>query len=193
MLSVLNDGAATCIPGRVVTVGTTHRLVPSVGGFQPTLAVDGRHAPGSGGRDCLAVGVVLHVAAGEHARHVGLGRSWLGDEVAVVVHVEDALEQVGVGSVPDGHEQPGDGQASVTSSVSTLRTTAPSNLVSPTRSSTTEFHMNSILGLLNARSCMIFEARSVSRRWIKVTFDANLVRNVASSTALSPPPATAIS
>ena len=40
---------------------------------------------------------------------------------------------------------------------------------------------------------MIFEARSVSRRWIRVTFEANLVRNVASSTAESPPPTTAIS
>ena len=77
--------------------------------------------------------------------------------------------------------------------VTTLRTTAPSSLVSPTRSSTTVFHIISILGFDSARSCMIFEARSASRRWIMVTFDANLVRNVASSTAESPPPTTAIS
>ena len=55
------------------------------------------------------------------------------------------------------------------------------------------FHRISIFGLFSARSCMILEARNVSRRWIRMTFDANLVRNVASSTALSPPPTTAIS
>ncbi len=40
---------------------------------------------------------------------------------------------------------------------------------------------------------MIFEARSSSRRWTIVTFEANLVRKVASSMAESPPPTTAIS
>ena len=50
-----------------------------------------------------------------------------------------------------------------------------------------------ILWFLNARSCMIFEARSSSRRWMIVTLSANLVRNVASSMAESPPPTTAMS
>ncbi len=40
---------------------------------------------------------------------------------------------------------------------------------------------------------MIFEARSVSRRWMTVTLVANLVRKRASSSAESPPPTTAIS
>ena len=39
---------------------------------------------------------------------------------------------------------------------------------------------------------MIFDARSVSRRWMTVTFDANFVRKIASSIAESPPPTTAI-
>ena len=108
----------------------------------------------------------------------------LGDEVAVVVHVEHALEEVGVGPVADGHEQPGDRQASVTSPVLTLRTTAPSSLrVADQVLDDGEFHRNSIFGLANARSCMIFDARSASRRWIRVTLAANLVRNVASSMA----------
>ena len=47
--------------------------------------------------------------------------------------------------------------------------------------------------LAMARSCMILEARSESRRWITVTLVANLVRNSASSSAESPPPTTAIS
>ena len=40
---------------------------------------------------------------------------------------------------------------------------------------------------------MIFEARRLSRRWITVTLCANLVRKIASSSAESPPPTTAIS
>ena len=52
--------------------------------------------------------------------------------------------------------------------------------------------MNSIFGLASARSCMIFEARNSSRRWMIVTVVANLVRKIASSTAVSPPPTTAI-
>ena len=54
-------------------------------------------------------------------------------------------------------------------------------------------HRNLIFGFANARSCMIFEARSLSRRWITVTDLPNLVRNVASSIAESPPPITAMS
>ena len=40
---------------------------------------------------------------------------------------------------------------------------------------------------------MIFEARSSSRRWTRVTVRANLVRKMASSMAESPPPTTAMS
>ena len=61
-----------------------------------------------------------------------------------------------------------------------------------TISSTSEFHSNEIFGLANALSCMIFDARSVSRRWTTVTCDANRVRKIASSIAESPPPTTAI-
>ena len=63
----------------------------------------------------------------------------------------------------------------------------------PRTSATSLFHRKLILGLASARSCMIFEARSVSRRWITVTDLPNLVRNVASSMAESPPPTTAMS
>jgi len=47
-----------------------------------------------------------------------------------------------------------------------------------------------IFGFFSARSCMIFDARSLSRRWTTVTLLANLVRKVASSIAVSPPPTT---
>ena len=56
----------------------------------------------------------------------------------------------------------------------------------------TAFQRNSILGFLKARSCMIFEARSSSRRWMTVTLEAKRVRKRASSRAESPPPATAM-
>ena len=39
--------------------------------------------------------------------------------------------------------------------------------------------------------CMIRSARSESRRWMRVTFEAKFVRNSASSTAVLPPPITA--
>ena len=68
------------------------------------------------------------------------------------------------------------------SPVTTSDTTRALRLASPSRSVTTVFHRNSIFGFANARSCMIFEARSVSRRWIRVTLSANLLRKMASST-----------
>ena len=58
---------------------------------------------------------------------------------------------------------------------------------------TGEFQANWIFGSLCARAAMILLARSSSRRWIMVTEFANLVRKVASSTAESPPPTTAMS
>ena len=69
----------------------------------------------------------------------------------------------------------------------------PVTLSGPRTSATSLSHRNVILGLANARSCMIFEARSVSRRWTTVTDLPNLVRNMASSMAESPPPMTAMS
>ena len=42
----------------------------------------------------------------------------------------------------------------------------PSSMVSPSSSTGTESQTNSILSFLNARSCMIFDARSSSRRWM---------------------------
>ena len=58
---------------------------------------------------------------------------------------------------------------------------------------TSLFQRKEIFGLANARSCMILEARSASRRCTTVTDRANRVRNVASSMAESPPPITAMS
>ncbi len=64
----------------------------------------------------------------------------------------------------------------------------PTSLIS----SISVFHSKEIFGLANALSCMIFDARSDSRRWMTVTCDAKRVRKIASSIAVSPPPTTAI-
>ena len=64
---------------------------------------------------------------------------------------------------------------------------------SPLAESTSLSQTNRIFSMPNARSCMIFDARRLSRRCTTVTVRANRVRNVASSSALSPPPTTTMS
>src|SRR3954447_15105977 len=78
--------------------------------LEPALGIDRRHAARPGRGDGLAVDVILHVATGEHPGDVRRGRALAEtrDEVAVVFHRQLALEQVGVGHVPDGNEQPGE-------------------------------------------------------------------------------------
>src|SRR5215210_2642394 len=68
---------------------------------------------------------------------------------------------------------------------------SPSTEVSPRISSTTVSVRKVILGFLWALSSMILDARNCSRRWIRRTSPAYLVRKSASSIAVSPPPTTA--
>ncbi len=76
---------------------------------QRSASIDG-HAAGAGGGDGLTVDVVLHIAAGEDTVDVGCRRAVLGEQVPLLVDVEDIGEQVGVGTVSDGDEQAGDRQ-----------------------------------------------------------------------------------
>ncbi|KIU01708.1 hypothetical protein QU38_00235, partial [Staphylococcus aureus] len=62
------------------------------------------HAAGTRGGDCLAILLVHHVATGEHARHAGLGRAGLDRDIAVVVKVDMAAEQLGRRMVADRDE-----------------------------------------------------------------------------------------
>ena len=78
----------------------------------------------------------------------------------------------------------------VISPVLTFLTFIHCRMSSPPTSSTTESHINAIFGFLNAFSWMDFAARSSFLLWMIVTFLANLVRYIASSTAESPPPTT---
>jgi hypothetical protein len=126
----------------------------------------------------------------ERGRAAGAGR---GDRLPVVViHEIAAGEDAGPvrGVRPIAMNRPVTFSSSLSSVCVSTRVT-PVSLSSPWIDSTVEFQANSIFGLGNARSCMIFEARSSLRRCTSVTLDANRERKVASSRAESPPPTTA--
>jgi len=78
----------------------------------------------------------------------------------------------------------------VNSPVLTFLTIISVRMSSPPTSSTTVSHMKKSLSLAKAFSWIDLAARSSSRLWITVTFLANFVRYIASSTAESPPPTT---
>ena len=102
-----------------------------------------------------------------------------------------AADQLRARVVPDRDEQAGDRQLAAAVGVSVKVT--PDSDLSPWMAETAEFQAKLILGSLSARSAMILLARSLSRRCTIVTELANRVRKVASSTAESPPPTTAMS
>src|SRR5688500_16675517 len=74
---------------------------------EPALGLDGGHAAGAGRGDGLPVVAVLHIAAGEDALDVGARGARLRLEVAGLVRLQDALEELGVGRVADGDEEAG--------------------------------------------------------------------------------------
>ena len=71
---------------------------------------EGRHAAHARGRDRLAENLVLHVAGGEHARHIGARGIRRGADIAFRVHVELAVEQLRCRRMADGDEEPVDRQ-----------------------------------------------------------------------------------
>src|SRR5260370_5228632 len=72
--------------------------------FEEALCCYRRHATGPGGRDRLPVAAVLHIAGVEDSRDVG-PRAAFGQDVAVGVGLDLALEYGRVGNVSDGHEK----------------------------------------------------------------------------------------
>ena len=68
---------------------------------EEALGVEGGGAAGAGRGDRLAVGVVDDVARGEDAGQVGPGGGRIDLEVALVVQVELALEELGARVVAD--------------------------------------------------------------------------------------------
>src|SRR4051794_15197210 len=94
-------------PGPVLRTGSSP-LVEGLG--EPALGVDRGRRAGAGGGDRLAVDVVDDVTAGEDAVDVGPGRGVVNLDVALVVELQLAGEQLAPGVVADGHEQPADVQ-----------------------------------------------------------------------------------
>src|SRR5438094_8434844 len=83
--------------------GQRRARMPFLGG-EEALRVERGHTTGAGGGDRLPIGVILHVAGGEDAGHIGLGRAGLRDEIAGFVVVELVDEQLGVRVVADSDE-----------------------------------------------------------------------------------------
>src|SRR5258706_12006820 len=76
-----------------------------VEGLEVALGLERRHTSGAGRGDRLPVNVVLHVAGRENPGPRGHGRAGPGHDVAALVEVELAGEELGVRVVPDRHEQ----------------------------------------------------------------------------------------
>src|SRR5690242_6605767 len=80
--------------------------------FQELLDFQGRHAPGTGGGDRLAIAPVLHVAAGKHPRDFSED-VFRGLQVPVSVRVQLPFEYLGIRVMADtekhgaGREFPG--------------------------------------------------------------------------------------
>ena len=72
---------------------------------QESLHFDARHGTRTGSHNGLTVDAILAVATGENALHVGGRRLGLGDDIAFLIHVEDALERLGVGRMADSLEE----------------------------------------------------------------------------------------
>ena len=70
-------------------------------GGEEALGVEGGGAAGAGGGDRLAVGVVDDVAGAEDTGEVGPGGGGVDLQVALVVQVELALEELGARVVAD--------------------------------------------------------------------------------------------
>ena len=75
---------------------------------QVPLGVEGALGAGARGGDRLAVGVVDEVADREDAGELGPGRGLVGDDVAVLVGVDLALDQLGARAVADRDERAAD-------------------------------------------------------------------------------------
>src|SRR5947207_1841201 len=72
--------------------------------LQPPLRIYCSHTPGTSRRYCLAIYMVLHVAARKDAIDARVRRFPAREDVAIVVELQLARENVGVGPMPDRDE-----------------------------------------------------------------------------------------
>ena len=131
---------------------------------QVAFGVDGSHAARACRSHGLTVYVVLHVAGCKDAGHARV-RAIVRHDVTVRVELELTSEERRIRRVADGDEHAVERQA-LSCPVFTLRTTIPvtSPFSTSVMSAISESQMNSIFGFAKALSCMIFDARRLSRR-----------------------------
>src|SRR5919108_380854 len=72
--------------------------------FEKSLRVNGSHAAGASSGHRLAVNIVLHVAAGEHAGNIGFG-TIVSQDVTGGVHIQLPDEKFRIRLMPDGDEE----------------------------------------------------------------------------------------
>jgi len=70
---------------------------------QPAFGVQRRHAACACRRDRLPIHLVHHIAAGKNALHAGVS-AVARDDVPLLVHLQDALKDLGVWRVPNRDE-----------------------------------------------------------------------------------------
>src|SRR5690554_2149221 len=63
------------------------------------------HTACTGSRDRLPVYVVLHIPTGKHAGNIGLGAVRFGDQVTIFIHIQEILEQFGIGLMTDSYKE----------------------------------------------------------------------------------------
>ena len=137
-------------------------------GGQPAFGVERRHAAAAGRGDRLAIIIVGHVAGGKHALDAGVGAERDGPlDVFLVGQLQLAFEKGRVGRVADGQEHARRVELACRRRRPCCRAARRSRPAwsLPSTSARWWFQTISILGLFSARSAMIFEARSLSRRW----------------------------
>src|SRR5579864_4982714 len=72
--------------------------------FQKSFRLDCGHAACAGGRDRLTIAAIDHITTSKHARHTS-ENVVLRFQVAVLIHLELAIEYLGVGLMADSEKQ----------------------------------------------------------------------------------------
>ena len=120
----------------------------------------------AGGRDGLAIGRVDDVAGGEDAGHGRARRAPVDPDGALGGEIELAVHEVRARVVADRDEHALERELARRAVDRRASARRRSRHPPPMISATSLFQMNSIFSFANARSCMIFDARSSSRRWM---------------------------
>lgn len=74
-------------------------------GFEKFLRIHSRHAARAGSRDGLPIAMVLHIAGRENSIYVGFA-AVVGQQIPVLVHIENGPKDFCIWFVSDSHENP---------------------------------------------------------------------------------------